>query len=123
MIGLDEMVEALGRWQEFVDVAAPVDLDERVAEIRRRLDAGGKLRDVLAEVVEDDDHKVVAGAVRARARGAGLDDQAYAAFILGMPALLRELHELPVEKALETAAFAGLIVGLTARQLADELDR
>jgi hypothetical protein len=120
-IGLEEMAEALSRWGDFVDVTAPADLEQRVEETRRRMDSGEKLPDILAEQIESGSPELV-GAIRAIARSVGLDQDAYAAFILGIGPVIGDQSDFPIESAIDTAAFAGLIVGLTARQLADDSD-
>lgn len=120
MIGLEEMAEAVARWDRFKDAAAPVELEEQVADLRRRLDEGADLREVLAEYIEGEEAKTPASSLYAYARGVGVDAKACLAFIVGMSTQLRDFRHLPVEIAIDGAAFAGLVVGLTARQLAEE---
>lgn len=114
-IGPEEIEQALGRWLDFVDTQPPA--DHEVAEMRRRLDRGEDRQKVLRDHL---DPTAAASAVRAFARGVGLTDDAYRTFLLGVTAILRENENQPPEFQRDTAAVIGLIVGLTARQLADQ---
>lgn len=119
-IGGEEMIEALARWHDFESVR-PVDL-ERLAEWRRRLNEGEELRDIIAEQIKEQGQAALDArdALRAVAEGVGLTPEGKMAFALGITLLVKGYEPLPIETALDTAAYVGLIVGLTARQLADE---
>ena len=110
-VGHEEMIQAVGRWLEFDRSQSPA--DHEGAEIRRRLDRGEGLLDYL-------DPDGAARAIRAFARGVGLTDDAYSAFILGVSAILRGYENQPPEQQRDTSAVIGLLVGLTARRLADQ---
>lgn len=93
---------------------------EQLAEARRRLEDGEPLESVVLDLSPTGEAADVhADRVRLAAIAAGLSSGAWLAFLLGAPALLRPCLPLPPEQAIERAAVFGLIVGLTARQLAD----
>ena len=108
-IELDAMAGALKRWQDFgalnPSTAGPVVEPGRDPEIGPRSFAYG---------IDWGDTE----ALRAQAASVGLTRQARLAFRLAMREALDELERGKVE--LEAVAYAGLIVGLMASQLADD---
>jgi aminoglycoside phosphotransferase (APT) family kinase protein len=109
-IELDAMAGALKRWQDFgalnPPTAGPVVEPGRDPEIGRSFAYGIDWGD--------------SEALRAQAASVGLTRQARLAFRLAMREALDELQRGKVE--LEAVAYAGLIVGLMASQLADDAE-
>lgn len=118
-IKLDHVVEAVERWQKLEGLVGSAETEQALADALLKLGPGDDLSEVLSELPRDptgqnrDD-------CRAIARSVGLDLPAYQAFIVGMDSALRHLRILPIEEAIDTAAFAGLVVGLMAAQQAEK---
>lgn len=90
-IGVDDIAQALKRWQDF-RAANPTSLPPDV-ELRQDV---------------------------AQAGAAGLSEDGLLTFRIRVKSMLREIERGKRISDLEEAAYIGLIVGLTARQLADE---
>lgn len=110
MISLEDMVEALVRWQDFNHVR-PEPSSRLVTSFEGYegwTDDEEQRRDEMIEAIANQE------------LGAGLTDDAGEAFWVSLPELLNGLSELPQEIALKQAARIGLVVGLTARQFEED---
>lgn len=125
VIEVEEIAEALVQWQQFEGVLQAFregETDEPVTRAHQRYEITDKelLSKLMRLRADDGRADESASNLRALARGVGLSDDAYRAFLEGFDSVSRHYHELPVENAIDLAAVAGLIVGLTARKLADD---
>jgi hypothetical protein len=95
----EHMIRALARWKDFeaAQVAETTGLEEPERGLK------------------------IAEGLRAQGEGLGLTDDAKAAYYRGMAAILRSIDPPPEGTlSLESAAYMGLSVGLTAAELASE---
>lgn len=118
-IEASHMEAAAKRWQDFCTVQAPSPAAEKVQEVRDRVKAGEKLYDVLREIRDQTPGDAMAAALRRMKGSLGLTRSAQKAF---WEAMVEEVNAplLSIEEAMDRAAMAGLVIGLTAQQLAEE---
>jgi hypothetical protein len=116
-IGAEEIVQAVRRVQDFEQVQMPS--LETMAEVKERVAAGESAGAVIFEAAQEHS-KATAQALRCLKESCGLTSGAQLAFWAEIPLLLEGLETLPSEMGIDQAALVGLIVGLTAQQLAEE---
>jgi hypothetical protein len=114
-IGYEEMKQALERWQDLLHLRS-ASLERLAARIKR-----GELDNDAIVAALERTHENELQATHTMAEAAGLSDDARVAFIAGTRQLLESFVQFdePPETLIDCAAFAGLCIGLTARQLAD----
>src|SRR5659263_193219 len=106
------------RWSDFERVNSPS--AEEIEQAQERIDAGESAMEALSELLAHDRALARAVAMRTMKHGLGLSAGAQSAFWAKLPEHLQGTERLRLEDALDHAAQLGLVVGLTAQQLAEE---
>lgn len=119
LIDAEHVLRAVFRWEDFTSVQVHPPSDEFLHDLHAQLAEGESVEAMVLERATANGERI-ADALRNLKLALGMTSEAQFAFWSEIPDLLEGMENLDRDDALEQAAMIGLVIGLTAQQLAAE---